>query len=179
LWQITDRFELVRAGGAFLYRPRREVPASARVAAPRVAPDSRPRPATRNGTAHRASTAGDRRRARAARTAPAANANPTAEVPLVGQLLASGAMALATNDLDAAIAAFRKAVFVEPDHPLAHFHLALSLERSGDRAAATRSFAAARAALGRCDPETVTAALDGYGVEEFVRLLDRNIGEGR
>src|SRR5262249_42461259 len=151
----SDRFELVRAGGAFLYRPRAASAGSAHAAS---SPKKIRTPAPTTTTA-RATTG----RATAARATPARRSRPqlpkhaapgadATDTPSVMDLLASGSMAMATQDVDAAVATFRRAVFVDPDHPLANFHLALALQRSGDRAAAARSFAAARASVARCDP---------------------------
>ena len=64
-----------------------------------------------------------------------------------------------------AVTAFRKAAYLDPDHPVAHLNLGLALEVAGDDAAARRAYAAARAALDRCDTAAVEATLEGYHLD--------------
>ena len=89
------------------------------------------------------------------------------------ELLALGEVALGDGDHAGAIAAFRKAAYLDGDHPIAHLNLGLALEASGDAVAARRAFVAARAALDRRDTAVVEAMLEGYHLDELVRLLDR------
>ena len=89
--------------------------------------------------------------------------------PDAAELLAEGEAAMGHDRPDLAIRAFRQAVYLDPDHPLAHFHLALAFEASGDVGEAGRAYAAARAALDRCRVPELEALLD-HG--ELVRLLD-------
>lgn len=77
------------------------------------------------------------------------------------------------------IASARRAVFERPDDPLAHLGLGLRLEASGDLVAAGRAFAAARAALDRCDPAHVEAALEGWQPSELAGLLDARLAATR
>jgi chemotaxis methyl-accepting protein methylase len=95
---------------------------------------------------------------------------PAAPLPAIDALLAEGARALAAGAHDEAVAAFRRAVYVAPDAPLAHLQLGLALEAAG-RDGARRAFRAALAALERADPSEVEAALEGWGAEALARLL--------
>jgi len=190
LWQVTDRFELVRLGEAFVYR---------RTASP-VAVDGgsidRPRPASSDAAAKRRARprAVPRLPNRAPRTPqgpsptttedPAAvpveanrgSPNTVADRQLV-ELIAAGEAALSAGESATAITAFRKCVYLDPDQPAMHLHLGLALEASGDLAAARRSFAVARVALDACDSAVVEAMLDGYPVGELARLLDQKLVE--
>jgi chemotaxis protein methyltransferase CheR len=85
---------------------------------------------------------------------------------------------MSAGDTAAAIVAFRKCAYLNPDEPIAHLHLGLALEAAGDRSAANRAYTAARAALCR-GGETATSgvALEGYDAAELVRLLDEKLTE--
>lgn len=170
LWQVTDRFQLTRLGDAFAYRPGRAAPieprtppapktaARAKRAGARPSPRLRPRPEPERKV-----------------TADEELALPTAPIaPSPGsmELMAAGEEALGRGDHAAAITAFRRATFVDPDHPVAHLNLGLALEVSGDDVAARRAYAAARAALDRCDTAAVETTLEGYHLDELVRLLE-------
>jgi Flp pilus assembly protein TadD len=78
----------------------------------------------------------------------------------------------AAGDHQAAIGAFRRHAYLEPDQPITHLQLGLALEAAGDWPSAQRAYRAARSALGRCDASSVESALGGYRVEELIRLLD-------
>jgi Flp pilus assembly protein TadD len=84
----------------------------------------------------------------------------------------AGPEATASGDQQAAIEAFRRHAYLEPDQPIAHLQLGLALEAAGDWPSARRAYRAARSALGRCDAAAVEAGLGGYRVEELIRLLD-------
>jgi Flp pilus assembly protein TadD len=84
-----------------------------------------------------------------------------------------GTAALERGDHAEAISAFRQAVYLEPDDPVAHLNLGLALEARGDGEAARRAFGAGRAALDRCDPVAVEASLEGYHLDELTRLLEQ------
>lgn len=144
LWQVTDAFKLVRLGGSFAYRP------ADAVVAPSQPPPSRP-----------AAPAARRRVPR-----------PADHLPDAATLLAAGEAAMARGDHDAAVVAFRKAAYLEPDHPLPHFQLGFALEAAGHPVAARRAYAAARGAIERGDTVALEAALEGYRVDELVTLLD-------
>jgi Flp pilus assembly protein TadD len=100
-------------------------------------------------------------------------------MPAVADLLAAGELALASGDTEAAAAAFRRAAYLEPDHPLAHFQLGMALEALGQDLPARRAYLAARTALARADSEAVAHALQGYRIETLMRMLDEKVGGGR
>jgi Flp pilus assembly protein TadD len=76
----------------------------------------------------------------------------------------------------AAVDAFRRAVFLEPDRPAAWFQLGLALEGVAGREGARRAYAAALAALERCDPGAVEAELDGWRVDQLAGVLRAKLG---
>ena len=158
LWQVTEQFELTPIGKAFSYRKARpHATARVRTAAPpppKASPMPPPRPA------------------------PVVDARPTELVATPGptELMAMGEAALDRGDHAEAVNAFRKAVFLDVDHPIAHLNLGLALEVAGDSSAARRAFAAARAALERCDTAEVEAALEGYHLDDLIQLLELKAG---
>jgi chemotaxis protein methyltransferase CheR len=167
LWQVTDRFSPVRIGDAFVYR---NGPAPARDASP--APSGhKQRPVRPPG----------RQPARPAPRAIPREPRPVPPLaspqPTVSELLAEGELALGGRDYPAAVAAFRKAAYLDPDQPVAHLNLALALEASGDEPSAHRAYLAARAALDRCDTAEVEATLEGYHLDELSRLLELKVGD--
>jgi chemotaxis protein methyltransferase CheR len=149
LWQVTDRFRLANLGDAFAYQkagvhPRKSPPRPAGEGV--VQAGKSPPPLTGEGRVGAAD-------------------------PEVATLLAAGEAAAGAGDANRAVAAFRKAVYLDPDHPLAHFQLGLALEAAGDRTAARRAYAAARAAIARCDTARVEAALEGYRLAALEDVL--------
>ena len=188
LWQVTDRFELVRLGNAFVYRRTADRPESPSEAVPvRLRPAARARAVKRRSEPRPARAASPRPpRAEASATAAkrvASAASVSTPEPAPGaddrlaDLIAAGEAALAAGDADAAVTTFRKCAYLDPDQPAAHLHLGLALEAAGDIPAARRAFSIARAALDACDDSVVEAVLDGYPVGELVRLLDRKLVE--
>jgi chemotaxis protein methyltransferase CheR len=172
LWQVSDRFHMVRLGEAFVYRPGPKVGGvGARVAS--VAP-----PVSRaSGASPPVGPVGPvpprpERRARVRAVDDVVKEADDAPVT-VAELLSDGEAALGRGDHTDAIAAFRKAAFVDPDHPLAHLNLGLALEVVGDEVSARRAFAAARAALRRGDHAAVESMLEGYHLDDLVRLLEQ------
>jgi len=150
LWQVTDRFQLVNLGDAFAYQKSGAQPKK-----------SAPPPG--DGEAH----------ARKSPPPPAGEGRVGAADREVATLLAAGESAAGAGDAGRAVTAFRKAAYLDPDHPLAHFQLGLALEASGDARAARRAYAAARAAIARCDTARVEAALEGYrlaALEDVLRI---------
>ena len=101
---------------------------------------------------------------------PPGDPGPPAE-PTAADMAAAGDRAIARGDPAAAVAAFRKAVFLDPDRPVAWFRLGLALGALQDRRGARRAYLAALAALQRCDPAAVQADLDGWGAEELADVL--------
>jgi tetratricopeptide (TPR) repeat protein len=88
----------------------------------------------------------------------------------------AGAVAAARGDPEAAVVAFRKAVFLDPDQPAAWFQLGLALGAVQDRRGARRAYAAALAALERCDQGAVRAGLDGWPAGELAGVLRAKLG---
>ncbi len=174
IWQVTDLFQPIRIADAFEYHRRRDQATPAGSGRPRGAPlmqkpARRPgRSTTRRGSASPGPGGGSLARPTAAKAIPASTAQLT-DVARIGQAAA------AARDFPAAIAAFRKCVYLAPGQPMAHVHLGLAFEASGDHPSAGRAFLAARSALDRCDPTEVVAALGGYRVEELVALLDSRL----
>jgi chemotaxis protein methyltransferase CheR len=172
LWQVSDGFRLVRFGDAFCYQPRGAgAPGASHTTSVHAAPGA-------GGTARRSPTGttvgAPRHLARpAARARPAWTAVAPEESAL--QLVGAGLVATSEGRLLDAVAAFRKAAYLEPELPLAHLHLAFALEASGDGAAARRAYRATRDALRRCDASELEPLLDGYRVEELERLLDAKV----
>jgi len=79
------------------------------------------------------------------------------------------------GDHPAAVAAFRRWAFLDPDQAVAHFHLGLAFEELGDRGAARRAYAAARAALQRSGTAAAETSLEGYHGDELLRLLNAKL----
>ncbi len=160
LWQVSDRFDLVRCGEAFLYRRHdgTGVPAPQR-----RRPAAPARPATKRPlTARRPSP-------------PAAAPTP----PTAVELLAAGEAAIQAGDNATAITAFRKCTYLDPDQPVGHLYLGLALEASGDGTAARRAFAAAKRALEIGETGVLESTLEGYHPDELVRLLDLKLAAER
>ena len=96
---------------------------------------------------------------------------PPDHLPTASGMAAAGELAVAQGDPTAAVAAFRKAVFLDPDRPVAWFRLGLALGAVRDRRGAHRAYAAALAALERCDRAALSADLDGWGADELAAVL--------
>jgi chemotaxis methyl-accepting protein methylase len=166
IWQVTDLFEPIRLGDAFEYHRRRDSPRRpAGGPVPPVEADANrgvrmaprpPRPA----------------RKPAAKRALAGHAAAPGQAPAASVLVQAGQAAAARGDHQAAIGAFRRQAYLEPDQPIAHLHLGLALEAAGDGPSARRAYRAARSALGRSDAAAVESGLGGYRVEELIRLLE-------
>ena len=201
LWQVSERFHLVRVGSAFAYRqPEATLPDPAaglppemdRRTAGRGASSKRSAPGEdgsapgRGGRARGAATSsdGDGSRpgvppaaklgsARAAEPAPALAVRERGgdPIPTIAGLLAEGEAGLEAGDLAAAVSALRKVVYLDPDHAIAHFQLGLAFELLGEQGQSRRALSAARAALGR-STAAAEAALEGYQIAELVRLID-------
>jgi Flp pilus assembly protein TadD len=77
-----------------------------------------------------------------------------------------------SNDGDdtGALEVLRKAVFLDPSAGHAHFLLASTLSRMGDREAAALSFAAAAETLPMATPQALADLLDGRAVSDLVDL---------
>ena len=175
LWQVTDRFRLVRLGDAFVYR-RGGIEHASPIA---------PEPATRKGRSGAAA-----RVPVGVRPAPAGPAPSSPRVPAgppspatrevaaeMSDALAAGEAASAAGDHAAAVTAFRRATYLLPEDPVGHFHLGLSCEAAGDRVAALRAFRAARTALQSGNLARIEAALEGFDLAQFRRVLDARLGD--
>jgi len=152
LWLVSDRFHLVRLGDAFVYRNGPNEPSGT---ANRLVPERKSPPAPAFHREANLSTGSD---------------------PVPPGMLAVGEAAMGARDYAGAVTAFRKAAFLNPDQPVAYLSLGLALEAIGDLAASQRAYAAARASVNRCDAAEVEATLEGYGLDEFTRLLDQKAG---
>jgi chemotaxis protein methyltransferase CheR len=184
MWTVSDRFETIRVGDAYAYRPRRTttVPLAIALNVPPVRlaahkPGSSDRepgtlpPVRRPRTEPpRATVATSARRARVPVSPPATpNGDDESAVTL---LVRSGQQAVAAGDHRAAVVHFRKWAYLAHDDALAHLHLGLALEAAGDEPSAQRAFGAARRALQEADDARVEHAIGGYAPAELIRLLD-------
>lgn len=165
LWQVSDRFRLEHVEDSYVYRPRdlRRLPANTATPAP-------PPPRLKPTAPPMVSSAKPR-----PRRAPAEEPTAATSAAALSELLATGEAAMRVGEFARAIAAFRKCAYLEPELPITHLHLGLALEGAGEQASAKRAFFAARAALERCDPAALDAALKGYQRDELARLLDSKL----
>ncbi|MDQ1701936.1 MAG: chemotaxis protein methyltransferase CheR [Frankiaceae bacterium] len=98
--------------------------------------------------------------------------------PLHGQAHYLRGMALTNLGRDRdALVSLRKAVYLDSQAGFAHFLLASTLERIGERKAAARSYLAAAQALGTRPEDAQAAELGGRNVFELVALCRRLAGE--
>jgi chemotaxis protein methyltransferase CheR len=88
----------------------------------------------------------------------------------------AGVVAVSRGDPREAVAAFRRAVFLEPDRAAAWFQLGLALEAVAGPRGAHRAYAAALGALERCDQDAVQAELDGWRADELAGVLRAKLG---
>lgn len=188
MWPISDRYETVHTGDTFYYRlrPSPVAPDPSPTAAPTRStphPRSTSTPTAVARVRHPGTTPDTARRSAPERTVPApATRQPAQAVshhPVsqrdadeAAVLARSGQQALDAGDYAQAIAAFRKCAYLVPDDVLAHLHLGLALEASGDMRAARRAFDTARRALLDKDPTHIEPAIGGYATNELLRLLD-------
>ena len=102
---------------------------------------------------------------------------PGSSVPVsAADMAAVGDAAARRGDHAAAVAAFRQALFLDPDQPAAWFQLGVALGAVEDRRGARRAFTAALAALERCDQDSVQAGLDGWAADELADVLRAKLG---
>ncbi|SDL06523.1 Methylase of chemotaxis methyl-accepting proteins [Cryobacterium psychrotolerans] len=142
IWSIGDRYDTVRLGDTYAYRPRS-------VSGGRVTGGALP--------------------ARVA--ASQVGAGHADDVAAIAILAEAGRESLASGDPAAAVVSFRKWAYLAADDALAHLHLALALEAMNDRPSAQRAFGAAGRLLG-ADPARHDYAIDGYSPNELYKLLD-------
>ena len=198
LWQISDQFSLLPVGEAFIYRkeasapPRRssastgkspqQAPARRGVMqnvlrVPGLRPRRAPAPPPAPPSATVPSPLEDLLRAREAlnagnyaEAATLAERATAAHPLLVEGYIVEGRALSNQGDDDGAIAALRKAVFLDPTAAHAHFLLATTLTRVGDPSGAALSFASAAETLPQATPETLSELLDGRAVSDLVDL---------
>ncbi len=166
LYGLSERFVPVRVGAAYAYR--RIEGAAARPGRKIERPERRP-PEPRPGR-------------RAPAPAPPGDAPPQAAWPAIappGQHLAEGQVALASGQTAAAVAAFRRAIYLTPEDPVAQVSLGLALDAAGHAPEARRAFAVARAVLERDSTALVAAELEGFSGDELVDLIDRRLRQAR
>ncbi len=163
-WTVSERFEPVRTGNAFYYRLRNSSSLDGRhMRSPSPTAEPHDVPALSR---------------RAVMTAPAvapAPQNPTASITdttRAATLAGAGQRALNEGRYESAVSAFRKWAYLTPDDPLAHLHLGLAMEASGDLYSAARAFRTAHRTTSVRVPEPVDLALGGYPTDELLRLLD-------
>jgi chemotaxis protein methyltransferase CheR len=97
------------------------------------------------------------------------------EEPLLleAQLLKAG-FAEESGDLPVAEQAYRRALYINPNAPMAHFHLALLLERKGDRPGVARSLKTTLKLIQGKDPHALVEFGEGvcHGrLKEMVSML--------
>jgi len=155
IWAIGDRYETVRFGDTYAYRP---LPGSG---TPAAVPRSLPAPSPEASF-----------RAHARPIPDAATPADHDEAAMIAGLARSGQTELDAGHNAAAVVLFRKWAYLAPQDSLAHLHLGLALEAAADPAAAHRAFSAARRALDLADPAEVEHAIDGYSIAELHKLLD-------
>jgi chemotaxis protein methyltransferase CheR len=186
MWQLSNRYQTVRCGDTFSYRPRADItkpddqsfrtgelshhhsrsfrdtgrPAPAHQHTVRPITGIVPRPAETTGLSAQPVT-----------VPPPPPPVPPIDVASAVALARAGQQASAAGDARAAVVAFRKHAYLAPQDPMAHLHLGLALESAGDQPSARRAYAAARHALTLTDPADVTHATEGYTTADLIRLL--------
>ncbi|MET0147171.1 MAG: CheR family methyltransferase [Ilumatobacteraceae bacterium] len=158
MWHLTDRFEPIHVGGTFIYRLRDATP----IELPRSRSSVPARPARRV----------ERRRSPSPPAAPS-RAPAVSAPPITAEALAHrGLEAFASGEHLAAIHAFRQWAYIDPDDPIAHFHLGIALEEADQGSAADRAYDRSRSLILSGPGSAAVTAFGGYGVEDVVRLLD-------
>ncbi|HEX3507495.1 MAG TPA: protein-glutamate O-methyltransferase CheR [Candidatus Dormibacteraeota bacterium] len=95
----------------------------------------------------------------------------TREAPNLPGLLAEGDQAAASGDLRAAVRAFRRATYLDPNVAVAYFQLGAALELAGDLREARRAFGAAGLAMMRGDGSEDLSGLGGYTRRDLARAI--------
>jgi chemotaxis protein methyltransferase CheR len=170
IWQVSDRFSAVHIGDTFIYRRRETAVASATQPSRPEPPSTRRAVLPDTGRTRTTGVATRESRTSAFRAGRSTSQVEAAEPVAVLETMAQEA--IAAGDYDAAVAAFRKCVYLQPHDPVAQLHLGLALEASGDERSAKRAFAAARRALLDAGPDHSPVGLEGYAAAELLRLLD-------
>jgi chemotaxis methyl-accepting protein methylase len=186
MWSVSDRYETVRVDDTFYYRQR--APGALRAKQPSSRPPtaqtnhgrgagSHPPPVRTSTDPHRASTARGRTGRTSTPAPPLTAPVPTLAAPEndtveAAALARAGQQALDNGDHRSAVVAFRKCAYLTPDDALAHLHLGLALEASGDIPSARRAFGTARRTILKGPAAQAEHALGGYATTELLRLLD-------
>jgi chemotaxis protein methyltransferase CheR len=174
MWTVSDRFETIRIGDAYAYRPQAASPVP--TASPQSVPSDRREPSKvvplRRRTEAPAVVSITARRPARPPISPLPEVSSGGDDSTVALLARSGQRAVADGDHLAAVVHFRKWAYLAHDDALAHLHLGLALEASGDQPSAQRAFGAARRVLQEADGARVENALGGYAPAELIRLLD-------
>jgi chemotaxis methyl-accepting protein methylase len=100
---------------------------------------------------------------------------PTGPAARATELTRRGERAAGRGELTEAVSAFRQAALLCPQDPLAHLRLALALERARSPGA-RQSYEAARSALERTRPASLSGGLGGWALQEIERLLAEKVG---
>jgi chemotaxis protein methyltransferase CheR len=101
-------------------------------------------------------------------------AEVVAATPLWAQAHYLQGVALTNLGRDAdALVVLRKTVYLDPEHGYAHFLLGGALDRQGEPVAASRSYRAAAATLGRRPMDSVASELGGRSVAELATLCSQ------
>ena len=183
MWSITDRYETVKVDDTFYYRKRAAKPPRAqhlsdgppiRAGQARPPDGNQPAPVRTPVNPHRAVAAGAGTGREGLNRPPSRrSAGPVAvDTTEAAALATAGHKALDEGDHTSAVVAFRKCVYLTPDNALAHLHLGLALEASGDNSAALRAFGSAHRAIVENGTAQHKHALGGYATTELLRLLD-------
>lgn len=190
IWHLSDRYETVRSGDTFSYRPRADDTGPDGASSRSLDPSSRPRRRIRHpvrpGPARDYTTTpvtgavpdhvGASRLSASRGTVPSPRPPaPTGHASSAVLLAEVGERASAVGDSQAAVVAFRKCAYLEPHDPLAHLHLGLALESAGDQPSARRAYAAARHALTQVGSGPIDLATEGYTTADLIRLLDSKV----
>jgi chemotaxis protein methyltransferase CheR len=179
MWTVSDRYETIRLGDAYTYRPRGATPARPALRAAqnikRTRAVSGAKPSLGRSHAQRGAVAADpptTRPGKSPESSPQYGSVASDADPAITHLSRTGQEALSDGDHAAAVVQFRKWVYLAHDDAVAHLHLGLALEAAGDTPSAQRAFGAARRALQQADPSRVALAIGGYAPAELLRLLD-------
>ena len=92
-------------------------------------------------------------------------------------LLTEGDLAAAQGDLRAAVRAFRKATYLDPNLAIAYFQLGAALELAGDPREARRAFGAAGLAMMKADGTEDISGLGGYTRRDLASAIAYKLTE--
>ncbi len=169
MWTVTDRFQTLQAGDCYFYRRRAEVASAVAAHAGTGGGGGRQ---VRPGQHAHGLTESSPPAPKAHRSRAKQDVEPVVQpLPGAAALARAGQLALSAGDHGTAVVAFRKCAYLTPDDAVAHLHLGLALEASGDNSAARRAFATARRTMLE-SPSTHSDDIGGYATDELLRLLE-------